>query len=228
MSAPIPAVNVPLNKVGEMRPWVCVCGRGPGGARPDGVWMCGGQHMRQAALCSRPPVSRAGISGVPETLSACTQRGGDGLSTRLSEAAGMYSRCCVRTNLSVHLILAKRPRGDSNLSVEQRVFPDTGGGGAGQWLKGCQGPQRRQAPGPPLLATLPAGGVTSDEKEKEAAQSSSAALFTQQRPTPRGPLMASWLSSQKRSWRPIPAASSEETRGAESVAGLGLGACASY
>ena len=25
MSAPVPAVNVPLNKVGEMRPWVCVC-----------------------------------------------------------------------------------------------------------------------------------------------------------------------------------------------------------
>ena len=91
----------------------------------------------------------------------------------------MYSPCCVRTNLSVHLLLAKRPRSDSNLSVERRVFLDTGVGGAGQWLKGYQGSQRKQAPGPTLMATLPAGGVTSDEKEKEAAQSSSAALFTQ-------------------------------------------------
>jgi len=82
----------------------------------------------------------------------------------------MYSRCYVQT----------KP------SVERRVFPDTGVGGAGQWLKGCQGPQRRQAPVPPLLATLPARGIRSGEKEKEAAQSISAALFTQQRPTPRG------------------------------------------
>lgn len=36
MSTPIPAVNVPLNKVGEMRLWVCVSGAG-GAERLDGA-----------------------------------------------------------------------------------------------------------------------------------------------------------------------------------------------
>lgn len=37
----------------------------------------------------------------------------------------------------------------------------------------------------PLLPTLPARGMRSGGKEKEAAQSNSAALFTQHHPTPR-------------------------------------------